>query len=56
MNGNWKKDDLGVERIVTDYFDEMFMASQIYLEALGETLEAIQRCVIAEMNLVLTRP
>ncbi|XP_024195622.1 uncharacterized protein LOC112198734 [Rosa chinensis] len=54
-NGVWRDDDKGMEQIVTSYFTQMFTSSPIDMEAMHHTLEAIQPCVSAEMNLQLCR-
>ncbi|XP_061993303.1 uncharacterized protein LOC133711154 [Rosa rugosa] len=54
-NGVWRDDDKGMEQIVTSYFTQMFTASPIDMEAMHHTLEAIQPCVLEEMNSQLCR-
>ncbi|XP_024171861.1 uncharacterized protein LOC112177844 [Rosa chinensis] len=49
-NGQWCDDDEGMEKVVTDYFTNMFSASDIDLEAVETTLAAIHPCVTQSMN------
>ncbi|XP_024200200.1 uncharacterized protein LOC112203464 [Rosa chinensis] len=44
-NGNWCDDDAGLERVISTYFRKMFTASNIDVEAVNDTLAAIQPCV-----------
>ncbi|XP_061999168.1 uncharacterized protein LOC133716477 [Rosa rugosa] len=49
-DGEWCEDDEGMEKVITDYFDSMFTASDIDVEAMETTLNAIQPCVTPTMN------
>ncbi|XP_061999404.1 uncharacterized protein LOC133716758 [Rosa rugosa] len=49
-NGQWCDDDEGMEKVVTDYFTNIFSASDIALEVVETTLAAIQPCVTQSMN------
>lgn len=54
--GNWHEDDHGLEYVVTSYFQKMFSAISLDLEALEKTLGAIQPCVTDSMNQSLCAP
>ncbi|XP_062028506.1 uncharacterized protein LOC133744408 [Rosa rugosa] len=54
-DGEWKEDDAGLEKVVSDYFQKMFTASELDLEALATTLSAINPCVTPAMNAQLCR-
>ncbi|XP_061999237.1 uncharacterized protein LOC133716556 [Rosa rugosa] len=44
-DGEWCEEDEEVEKVITSYFSTMFTASEIDMEAMNTTLEAIQPCV-----------
>ncbi|KAK9920383.1 hypothetical protein M0R45_028938 [Rubus argutus] len=56
LHGQWCEDDVGLEHVVTSYFTNMFSASVVDLEAVQTTLQAIQPCVMEEMNHMLCAP
>ncbi|XP_061998976.1 uncharacterized protein LOC133716286 [Rosa rugosa] len=55
-DGNWREDDAGLEEVITSYFTKMFSASEIDIEALDRTLEAIVPSVTSQMNEDLCAP
>ncbi|KAL6204999.1 hypothetical protein ACLB2K_022265 [Fragaria x ananassa] len=48
--GEWVEDDEGVEQVVSSYFQSMFTAEDVDIEAMNTTLNAIQPCISSEMN------
>ncbi|XP_024171787.1 uncharacterized protein LOC112177760 [Rosa chinensis] len=55
-DGNWVEDNDGMERVVTSYFTTIFTASDVDMEAITMTIEAIQPSVTQEMNVQLCAP
>lgn len=39
--GEWVEDDEGVEQVVSSYFQSMFTAEDVHMEAMNTTLDAI---------------
>ncbi|KAK9940827.1 hypothetical protein M0R45_017468 [Rubus argutus] len=55
-NGVWREDDLGMEEVVTTYFQKMFSAGSVDQMCVDATLAAIQPCVTDSMNQLLCAP
>ncbi|KAL6181023.1 hypothetical protein ACLB2K_047681 [Fragaria x ananassa] len=56
VNGEWVEDDEGVAQVVSSYFQHMFTAENVDIEAMETTLAALTPCVTASMNEELCAP
>jgi hypothetical protein len=55
-NGVWREGELGVEEVITDYFNEIFSSSSLSPESIESALTGVDAVVSPEMNTELLRP